>query len=88
MRLWRASRNATAEKSGNLLAGGLLPGWGIFNLVEGVIDHQILKLHNVREQSGSVEAWNIGFLIFSVALVLVGLALVRSRRVASDIISA
>jgi uncharacterized membrane protein len=29
--------------------GQLVLGWGVFNLVEGVIDHQILRIHNVRE---------------------------------------
>lgn len=29
--------------------GQLVLGWGVFNLVEGVIDHQILRIHTVRE---------------------------------------
>jgi uncharacterized membrane protein len=29
--------------------GGLLLGWNLFNLVEGLIDHQILGIHHVRD---------------------------------------
>jgi uncharacterized membrane protein len=77
IRLWRVSKNKGAAKSGTLLAGGMLLGWGVFNLVEGIIDHQILKLHNVRELTRSPEGWNIGFLVFSVLLVVVGVVLSR-----------
>ena len=30
----------------------LLAGWGAFNLVEGLIDHQLLGLHHVRDDLG------------------------------------
>ena len=33
--------------------GMLLTGWGVFNLVEGLIDHQILGLHHVRDDLGA-----------------------------------
>ena len=29
--------------------GLLLLGWGLFNLVEGVVDHHLLSLHHVRD---------------------------------------
>ena len=35
--------------SARAFMGQLILGWGIFNLVEGVIDHQILGIHKVRE---------------------------------------
>jgi uncharacterized membrane protein len=41
--------------------GTLIFGWGLFNLVEGVIDHQILKLHYVR-QVPNYEVYNLVFL--------------------------
>jgi uncharacterized membrane protein len=68
--LWKAMKRADTNKSGNLLAGGLLYGWGLFNIVEGIIDHQILKLHNVREITNNVEGWNYGFLIASVLMII------------------
>lgn len=30
-----------------LLAGGLVAGWGVFNVVEGIVDHHILAIHHV-----------------------------------------
>ena len=80
VRLWRAGRRRGAARSGRLLAGGLLIGWGLFNLIEGIIDHQVLKLHNVREQTRDVGAWNVGFLIFSVLLLIAGSLIARRAR--------
>jgi uncharacterized membrane protein len=42
--LWNALRDG-AVGFGHVLLGWILAGWGIFNLVEGVIDHQLLGLH-------------------------------------------
>jgi uncharacterized membrane protein len=64
--------------------GMLLVGWGVFNLVEGVIDHQILGIHHVRDDLGGPMSWDIGFLVFSALLVLVGIALSRSGERAVD----
>lgn len=58
--------------------GLLLAGWGAFNVVEGVINHQILGIHHVRDDLGAPLGWDLGFLAFGVALVVVGALLVRS----------
>jgi uncharacterized membrane protein len=42
--LWRTAHHRHLRWSGKLLAGSMLMGFGIFNLVEGVVDHQILGL--------------------------------------------
>jgi uncharacterized membrane protein len=60
--LWRAATLATALKSGRLLIGGMLSGWAIFNLVEGTIDHHLLKLHNVMEYAPDHDVANFSFL--------------------------
>ena len=31
-----------------VLWGWILVGWGLFNLVEGIVDHHILGIHHVR----------------------------------------
>ena len=41
--LWRYSKE-THRWSGKLLPGAMLIGFGVFNLVEGIIDHHILGL--------------------------------------------
>ena len=58
--------------------GKLLLGWGVFNLVEGLIDHQILGIHHVRDDLGAPPGWDVAFLAFGVMLVLAGAALARS----------
>ncbi len=57
--------------------GLLLIGWAIFNLVEGVIDHHLLKVHVVREDVSNPDLWNLGFLAVSVLPGPVGFALVK-----------
>ena len=60
--------------------GMLLLGWGVFNLVEGLVDHQILGVHHVRDDLGAPLGWDLAFLGFGALLVLGGLALARSAR--------
>lgn len=66
--LWQLLYKRDLQVSGWLLSGGLLMGWALFNIVEGLANHHILKLHNVKELSTSVNAWNFGFLVFSIIL--------------------
>ena len=58
--------------------GTLCIGWGAFNLVEGIIDHQILDIHHVRDDLGGPRSWDIGFLALGALLVLAGVTLTRS----------
>lgn len=60
--------------------GLLLAGWGVFNLVEGLIDHQLLGIHHVRDDLGAPLGWDLGFLAFGALLVVAGLGLARTRR--------
>jgi uncharacterized membrane protein len=58
--------------------GLLLAGWGVFNVVEGLIDHQLLGLHHVRDDLGAPLGWDLAFLGLGVLLVAAGAALWRS----------
>jgi uncharacterized membrane protein len=60
--------------------GTLLLGWGLFNVVEGLIDHQILGIHHVRDDLGGPIGWDLGFLAFGAGLIAVGYALRRSGK--------
>ena len=75
--LWRSGQRGTTPPLGILL-GGMLLGWGAFNLVEGLINHQLLELHNVREVTAPT-VWNVGFLALSVVIFLLGLVLASQR---------
>jgi uncharacterized membrane protein len=52
--------------------GLVLTGWGVFNVVEGLIDHQLLGLHHVRDDLGAPLSWDIGFLAFGLLLIVGG----------------
>jgi uncharacterized membrane protein len=58
--------------------GMLLAGWGVFNFVEGIVDHQLLGIHHVRDDLGAPPGWDVGFLAFGALLILAGTALARS----------
>jgi len=60
--------------------GMLLAGWGGFNLVEGVVDHQLLGIHHERDDLGAPLGWDLGFLAFGAVLLLGGLALAATGR--------
>lgn len=57
--------------------GLLLAGWGTFNILEGLIDHQLLGIHHVRDDLGGPLSWDIGFLLSGVGLAGAGLMLYR-----------
>lgn len=77
--LWKLLFRTDVERSGKLLGGGLLLGWGVFNIVEGLINHQILKLHNVVELSPNHDIGNFIFLGISVVMLIAGFIIVNSR---------
>ena len=78
--MWKLLRRKDIDHSGRLLSGGLLLGWGLFNVIEGMIDHHILKLHNVFELAAHHGPANYIFLGISVILIIAGFALVKSDR--------
>jgi uncharacterized membrane protein len=80
IRAWREGRMAP---SWSFHFGLVLAGWGLFNLVEGLVDHQILGIHHVRDDLGGPLSWDIGFLAVSALLVLGGVVLVRSAALPS-----
>ena len=76
--LWRR-REATHEPvSGRALVGWMLVGWGLFNLVEGFVNHHLLGLHHVRDGPNEM-AWDFAFLVLGSFLVLVGWLLTEAR---------
>ncbi len=83
--LWRQGRRHPSDWPIGVLIGGLLAGWGIFNLAEGIVDHQILGLHHVREGSKGYElAWDLGFLAFGATLVFAGWTIIRRSQLAAQ----
>jgi uncharacterized membrane protein len=80
--LWRAARRTHLRWSSKLLLGTLLMGFGLFNLVEGTINHQILGLHHVNETAPREHwiYWDLGFLAWGAAMLIGGWLLLRAGR--------
>jgi uncharacterized membrane protein len=78
--LWRHGRAPHEPWSRKLLPATILIGFGLFNLVEGTINHQILGLHHVNETVPREEwlLWDLGFLAWGAAMVVGGWLLFRA----------
>jgi uncharacterized membrane protein len=77
--LFSAARKQAQVWSGRTLFGSMLAGWGMFNFVEGLIDHQILGIHHVRPGHPNEFMWDMLFLASGVVLMLVGGAIARRQ---------
>jgi uncharacterized membrane protein len=77
--LRRYSRTNHVRWSGKLLPGWMLMGFGIFNLVEGAIDHHLLGFHHVNETVPRDHGvyWDVGFLVWGAAMLVGGWLLLR-----------
>lgn len=77
--LWLALERGTLSWSSRVFGGSLLMGAGLFNLVEGIIDHHILGLHHVKSGPNEL-AWDLGFLAIGALLAVAGWLLRRSEQ--------
>jgi uncharacterized membrane protein len=77
--LWRRAHRPHLWWSGRMLAGSMLTGFGAFNLIEGAINHHLLKIHHVNETvpPGHWIWWDVGFLTWGAAMFFVGILLLR-----------
>jgi uncharacterized membrane protein len=82
------ARKGEPLPDGKGFTGLMILGWGLFNLVEGIIDHHLLGLHHVRDLPVHVPLYDWLFLgVGGLAFILVGwmmsrAALPPSRRTA------
>jgi uncharacterized membrane protein len=81
-RLWIAGKQPDVAWSTSTFGGALLLGWGLFNLSEGLIDHQLLGLHHVHPGLGQA-GWDLGFLLLGLIQVGAGGGLIGAG--ASDV---
>jgi uncharacterized membrane protein len=54
------------------LWGWVVFGWGLFNLVEGLVNHHVLGVHHVRDDLGAPLSWDLGFLASGLLLMGAG----------------
>jgi uncharacterized membrane protein len=66
--------------SGNAYFGWNLLGAGLFNFVEGIIDHDLLRIHHIRAVP-SYRLWDLGFLLIpGLLFMVVGWILAKGAR--------
>ncbi len=76
--LWRATGRADVVRSTRAFAGSLALGWGIFNVVEGLIDHELLQIHHVHPGDDEL-SWDVAFLVLGAALIAGGWTAITAR---------
>ena len=82
--LWRAWGRVPDRPTGRTLVGAVAAGWGLFNLVEGTVNHQLLGVHHVRPDGpGGILLWDAAFLLWGVGFLAGGWLLVRSGTLAA-----
>ncbi len=77
--LYRAARQRMPVPSPRMFFGSALLGWGVFNLVEGLLNHEILGVHHLTAGRYEVIADLMYLLIGAIVPIAVGSLLVRSR---------
>ncbi len=71
--LWRALR-AGERGTARQLIGLALLGWGLFNVIEGIVDHLLLGIHHVNETAPREQWlwWDLAFLLWGAAMIVTG----------------
>lgn len=78
--LYGAARQGAAFPPVRWFVGLLIGGWGLFNLVEGLINHHLLELHHVRDLPAHVPAYDYAFLLIGgIGLMALGWVLTRGQ---------
>ncbi|MEX1049076.1 MAG: DUF2243 domain-containing protein [Akkermansiaceae bacterium] len=88
MLLWRLLGRGGGVFSKLVFFGGLIFGWGVFNIMDSVFNHYLFAFHNVREEVANPQRWNHGFLVFGLAQAIAGWVMIRrgqGRRTDSQI---
>ncbi|HEX8372749.1 MAG TPA: DUF2243 domain-containing protein [Chthoniobacterales bacterium] len=79
MLLFKAQSARHIVWSKRVFVGAMFLGWGMFNLVEGLVNHHFLHLHHVVESMGT-SRYDIAFLASGVIFIIAGWLAIRSAR--------
>ena len=69
--LWLAGKRDDVPWSTGTFLGSILIGAGMFNVVEGIIDHHILQIHHVKPGPNQL-AWDLGFIAIGILAAVIG----------------
>ena len=73
VQLWRR-RAETARDAPRRIVGGVLVGFGGFNLFDGTVDHKLLRLHQIREGVHDLLPYDAAWISTSALILVVGVA--------------
>ncbi|HEV7301092.1 MAG TPA: DUF2243 domain-containing protein [Tepidisphaeraceae bacterium] len=76
-RVFRTAQLPDVPRSPLAFVGATLCGWGAFNLIEGLINHQFLQIHHVLPGRPYEFAADMAFLASGVLLIVIGYLLLR-----------
>ena len=77
--LWKAVQRPDVPLSTKTFVGSLALGWGLFNLVEGIINHHLLHIHHVTETHNHL-IWDLAFLASGLLLIGMGATMISAGR--------
>ena len=77
--LWKAVQRRDVPLSTKTLVGSMALGWGLFNLVEGIINHHLLHIHHVTETDNHL-IWDLAFLASGLLLIGIGASMISAAR--------
>ena len=78
--LFHAARSTSLAGKGRILLGAILAGGGLFELGEGIINHQLLGIHHVLPGHPHQLAFDLLYLANGALFAALGIGLVRSPR--------
>ena len=81
--LWRAGGRDDVPWSSQTFIGSIVIGAGLFDFVEGLIDHQILGIHHVKPGPNQL-VWDLAFLAFGALLIVIGSIVVKKESVVNS----
>jgi uncharacterized membrane protein len=77
VKIFQDARKNELGNSWKIFLGGIFVGGGLFNLVEGIIDHHILQVHRVKPLSENPLIYDLAFLAIGLLLVILGFIIKR-----------
>ena len=78
--LWRTRREFGGDGADRLLFGTFLVGFGVWHIVDAVLNHWILGLHHIRMDSDDPLFWDMVAFAFGIAVTAAGWLILRKSR--------
>lgn len=80
MKIFQDARKNELGESWRVFLSGIFIGGGSFNLVEGIVDHHILKVHRVKPMADNPLLYDLTFLAMGLLLVIIGIMIKRLEK--------